>query len=156
MKRFIRPVAAAMMICILSVAVPVYSEPEEMPDGVLFDSEYYADKYQDVVDVYQMIGLPPQDVGVLVGLLIHGHIGKDHAGDAAHGLRPGIGRAQWLHRTSLSKSRRPMGTDVGVGLGVGLGVKVGSGVGSGEAVGVGDGVKVGATVIVTACCAIGG
>ena len=53
MKRFIRPVAAAMMICILSVAVPVYSEPEEMPDGVLFDSEYYADKYQDVVDVYQ-------------------------------------------------------------------------------------------------------
>ncbi len=53
MKKIIRPVAAAMMICILSVAVPVYSEPEEMPDGVLFDSEYYADKYQDVVDVYQ-------------------------------------------------------------------------------------------------------
>lgn len=51
MKKFIRPVAAAMMICILSVAVPVYSEPEEMPDGVLFDSEYYAEKYPDVVEV---------------------------------------------------------------------------------------------------------
>ena len=64
-------------------------------------------------------------------------------------------RGNSFSRTSLSKSRRPMGTEVGVGLGVGLGVKVGSGVGSGEAVGVGDGVKVGATVIVTACCAIG-
>ncbi len=51
MKKFIRPVAAAMMIGILSVAVPVYSEPEEMPDGVIFDSEYYAEKYPDVVTV---------------------------------------------------------------------------------------------------------
>ncbi len=53
MKHLIRSVAAVMMVCILGSAVPVYSEPEEMPDGVIFDSEYYAEKYPDVVEVLE-------------------------------------------------------------------------------------------------------
>ena len=51
MKNIVRLIATVMVFCILGSSVPVYSEPEEMPDGVIFDSEYYAEKYPDVVEV---------------------------------------------------------------------------------------------------------
>ncbi|MBR6256283.1 MAG: SGNH/GDSL hydrolase family protein [Lachnospiraceae bacterium] len=51
MKNIVRLIATVMVFSILGSSVPVYSEPEEMPDGVIFDSEYYAEKYPDVVEV---------------------------------------------------------------------------------------------------------
>ena len=52
MKKIAKLAAAMIIICIVMREVPVYSEPETMPDGVIFDGDYYSEKYPDVAAVY--------------------------------------------------------------------------------------------------------
>lgn len=51
MKKTTKLAAAIISLCIVTSGFPVYSEPETMSDGVIFDGEYYAEKYPDVVEV---------------------------------------------------------------------------------------------------------
>ncbi len=53
MKKITKLAAAMIILTVVTSGFPVYSEPETMSDGVIFDGEYYAEKYPDVVEVLQ-------------------------------------------------------------------------------------------------------
>ena len=50
MKRKVLLTAIAIMT--LGCSIPVYAQPKTMPDGTLFDAEYYANTYPDVKAVF--------------------------------------------------------------------------------------------------------
>lgn len=48
-KRILLAIISSMFI---GCSMTAYAQPKMMPDGTVFDAEYYADKYPDVVAVY--------------------------------------------------------------------------------------------------------